>query len=349
MEISKFRNYTLLGSLILVSGMLIYILQPFFYPLFWAAVIASLFYPIYKRISALLKPSLGAFFTLFLIIIIVLLPLSLIVTLLIKELIGIFNYLNSFQGQVGSFLQSINGFIHSFPYFSNFKINDTVIAQQINEISKSIIGFLYESIKSLTQNSLEFFVLFVLMLYSMFFFLRDGDRMLKKIMFILPLGKKYERLLYEKFLSTAGSTIKSTILLGGLQGLLGGLLFFITGVPSPLIWGITMAVLGAIPLTGTFLIWLPAGVFMLLTGHLWQGIVILVAGLSIVSTVDNMLRPMIVGKDLQMHPVLVLFSTLGGLIAFGLSGFVIGPLIAALCQTLWNLYEEYYHTELSKS
>ncbi len=168
-------------------------------------------------------------------------------------------------------------------------------------------------------------------------------------MYVLPLGKKYEHLLFEKFLSTASSTIKSTILVGGLQGVLGGLLFFATGVPSPLIWGIVMAVFATIPVTGTFLVWLPAGVIMILTGHLWQGIVILVVGALIVSTIDNLLRPMIVGKDMQMHPVLVLFSTLGGLVVFGLSGFVIGPLVAAICQTLWSLYNQYYHTELEKS
>ncbi|MEK7625084.1 MAG: AI-2E family transporter [Patescibacteria group bacterium] len=349
MEVNKFRNYTLVISLVTVSVLLLYVLRPFFYPLFWAAVLASLFYPVYKRVSLLLRPNAGALLTLLIITLIVILPLSLIVTVLVRELVGIFSYLNSFQGQLGALLQSINRSLHSIPYLASININDALISQQINDVGKSIIEFLYESIKTVTQNSLEFFALFVLMLYSTFFFLRDGDRMLKRIMFILPLGKKYEQLLYEKFLSTAGSTIKSTILLGGLQGILGGLLFLLTGVPSPLIWGIAMAVLAAIPVTGTFLVWFPTGVFMIFTGQVWQGVVILLFGLLVISTVDNLLRPLIVGKDLQMHPVIVLFSTLGGLVAFGLSGFVIGPLIAALCQTLWNLYEEYYHAELSKN
>ncbi len=349
MEVDKFRSYTFLVGLGIASILLVLVLEPFFYPLFWAGVLASLFYPINKRLTFLLKPNLSAFFTLLLVTLIVIIPLSLIITILIKELIGIFNSLNSHQNQFGTILQSINQFFHSNPYLSGIKIDDTIISQQINDVSRNFISFIYESIKALTQNSLKFFALFVLMLYALFFFLRDGDRMLKKIMYVLPLGKKYEHLFFEKFLSTAGSTIKSTLLVGGLQGILGGLLFLVTGVPSPLIWGMVMAVFATIPVTGTFLVWLPAGVIMILTGHIWQGIVILIAGVSIVSTIDNILRPMIVGKDIQMHPVLVLFSTLGGLVVFGLSGFVLGPLVAAFCQTLWNLYEQYYRAELTKN
>lgn len=348
-EINKFRNYTFLVGLITTSLLLLFVLKPFFYPLFWAAVLASLFYPVHKRLTILLKPNLSAFLTLLLVTLIVLLPLSVILTILIKELIAVFNLLNSHQDQFGTILQSINNFFHSSPYLSEFKIDDAVITQQIDNVSQSIVGYVYESIKALTQNSLELIALFVLMLYTLFFFLRDGDRMLKKIMYILPLGKKNEHLLYEKFTSTASATIKGTLLVGGIQGILGGLLFLATGVPSPLIWGIVMAALATIPVTGTFLVWLPAGVIMILTGHLWQGLIILFAGTLIVSTIDNILRPMIVGRDLQMHPVLVLFSTLGGIFVFGLSGFVLGPLMAALCQTLWELYEQYYHAELSKS
>ena len=172
---------------------------------------------------------------------------------------------------------------------------------------------------------------------------------MKKIMYILPLGNRYEKMLYEKFTSAASSTIKGGLIISVVQGTLGGLLFWITGVPGAMIWGLAMAVLATIPVTGTYLVWMPVGLIKIITGQWLVGFIILLMGLLVVSTVDNILRPILVGKDLRMHPVLVLFSTLGGLVVFGLTGFVLGPVIAALCQSFWELYEHYYQNELSKN
>ena len=348
MDASKTRNYIFLTTLAAVSLLFFYILKPFFYPIFWAAVIASLFYPLYKRFTSLLNPSFSASLTLIIVTVMVLLPFSLIVTLLVKEIVNIFNSYGQ-TDQLSGIIQDVNNYLHNNEFIQRIGLNETSISGRLDEIGKSVVTFVYVSVKSLTQNSLEFIVLFVLMLYSLFYFLRDGGRILKKMMFIFPLGNRYEQLLYEKFTSAASSAIKGTVVVGLIQGLLGGLLFWVTGVPGPLIWGLVMAALGAIPITGTFLVWFPAGIIKIATGHFAQGIIILLVGTVLVSTIDNILRPIIVGKDLQMHPVIVLFSTLGGVVVFGLSGFVIGPIIAALCQAFWDLYEHYYQNELSKN
>ncbi|MFA6105667.1 MAG: AI-2E family transporter [Patescibacteria group bacterium] len=336
MEMNKTRNYIFLITLGGVSLLFFYVINPFFYPIFWAAVIASLFYPLFKRFTKLLNPSISAALTLVIVTVMVLLPLSLIVTLLIKEIVNIFNSYGQ-TDQLGGVIQDVNNFLHNNELIQKMGLNDTSVSGRLDEIGRSVVTFVYVSVKSLTQNSLEFIALFVLMLYSLFFFLRDGDKILKKLMYIFPLGNRYEQLLYDKFTAAASSAIKGTVIVGLIQGVLGGLLFWVTGVPGPLIWGLIMAALGAIPVTGTFLVWFPAGLIKIATGHMAQGVIILTVGILLVSTIDNILRPFIVGKELEMHPVIVLFSTLGGVVVFGLSGFVLGPIIAALCQSFWDL------------
>lgn len=348
MELSKTRNYIFLITLATVSIMFFYVIRPFFYPIFWAAVIASLFYPLYKRFTHLLNQSLSAGLTLLIVTVLVLLPFSLIVTLLIKEIVNIFNSYGQ-TDQLSGIIQDVNNYLHNSDLIQKIGLNETSLSSRLDEVGRSVVTFVYISVKSLTQNSLEFIALFVLMLYTLFFFLRDGSKILKKFMFLFPLGSRYEQLLYDKFTSAASSAIKGTIVVGLIQGLLGGLLFWATGIPAPLIWGLVMAALGAIPVTGTFLVWFPAGIIQIAIGHTTQGIIILAVGTLLVSTIDNLLRPYVVGKDLQMHPVIVLFSTLGGVFVFGLTGFVLGPVIAALCQAFWELYEHYYQNELAKN
>lgn len=142
--------------------------------------------------------------------------------------------------------------------------------------------------------------------------------------------------------------MKGTFIIGIVQGTLGGLLFWAVGIKGAVIWGSLMTVLSIIPAVGSFLVWFPAGVILLFTGHIWQGVVVLVVGTAIISLVDNLLRPPLVGKDTEMPDVLVLLSTLGGLSLFGISGFIIGPIIAAFFLSMWNMFEEEHRKELNE-
>lgn len=349
MDFNKVRTYLFILLLALVSMMFFYTVKPFLYTIFWAAVLATIFHPFYKYINNRLKnQNLSATITIVLATIIILVPLSTIGTLVVGEAIDGYTSLNNHQGQISEFLTGVNNFLHNNRYVTRFNINDAVISQRLDDFSRNAVTFIYETAKALTQNSLEFIGLFLLMLYTLFFFVRDGEDILNKATYLFPLGDRYEHLLYKKFTSATNSSIKGTILVSAIQGFMGSLLFLLTGVPSPLIWGIIMAVFAIIPVTGTFIVWLPAGLFMLYTGHIWQGIVIIIVGIVLISTIDNLLRPILVGKDLKMHPVIVLFSTLGGILLFGISGFVIGPIVAALFQSFWEIYEDYYHQELKK-
>jgi predicted PurR-regulated permease PerM len=166
-------------------------------------------------------------------------------------------------------------------------------------------------------------------------------------MHLLPLGDQYERRLYNRFVSTTRATLKGTLLIGLIQGSIGGLAFFITSVPATVIWTLIMVVLCIIPSVGASLILLPTAIVLLLLGNFWQAVVVLIA-LIIAGTIDNVLRGPLVGKDTQMHPLFIFFSTLGGLLAFGFSGIIIGPVITAFLLSIWEIYEQKYKTDLDK-
>ncbi len=350
MDFTKIRNYLFLGLLLGVTIVFFWILAPFAYPIFWAAVVAGISYPLYQKLNnSLHHPNLSTTITLVIVTVVILIPLTILGVLLFREVINLYISINDSRSQIGSTVKSIADFVQHNRYLADLHIDQQTITQKLSEVSTDFVGFLYKNLIAFTQNSFTLLAEFILMLYTLFFFIRDGEKFLHKLMYLLPLGDRYEAMLYSKFTSAARSTLKGTLVVGCVQGSLGGIIFAIAGIPGALIWGIIMAIASIIPATGSALIWFPAALTMLALGKIWQGIMILIVGGVVISTIDNLLRPMLVGKDLEMHPVIILFSTLGGVALFGISGFVIGPIIAALFLAFWDLYQQYYHNELSNN
>lgn len=347
---TKMRSVFFVSIIVALSITVLYLIGPFFYPIFWAAIIAIMFYPFYNWLNGKIKmPSLNAFATVVVVVITIFLPLVLISSLIVNESFDIYNTFTE-----NNVISPVN-----FDGISN-KLNNSALQPLIQSLngewtkyaaglSKTIAEFLLNSISSVTQNSLHFFFVLFLMFYTLYYFLKDGKRMLQRLMHLSPLGDEYETILYQRFTSTARSILKSSLIIGGAQGLIGALLFWFTGVSGAFVWGVVMMAASLIPALGTFIVWLPVGVAMLLFGHLWQGITILLVGALVISLIDNLLRPPLIGKDIQMHPLLVLFSTLGGLYIFGISGFIIGPIIAALYLAAMSMYDHYYKKELENN
>ena len=182
----------------------------------------------------------------------------------------------------------------------------------------------------------------------MFYFYIDGPVILNRIIWLSPLNDQYEKKIIEKFVSVTRATIKGTLLIGIAQGILGGIVIWAVGIPSPIFWSLLMAILSIIPGVGVVIILLPASVFLIIKGSIIAGI-IMIASCIVIGLIDNFLRPMLVGRDLKMHDLLILFSTLGGIGMFGLVGFFIGPIIASLFITVLNIYEEVYKKELDQN
>jgi len=349
MEFNKIRLGIFFSLLAITSLGFLYLLQPFFYPIFWAAVIASIFYPIYKKIqSKIKKERLSSTIVLFLVILIIILPLTGIASLLVNESFELYNAIDNNKSQINQTIQETITWTNNNPYLERLNIDEAFWIDKFSEATKVVTSYIFTGLKSFTQNSIVFIVMFILMLYSLYFFLKDGEKLLKMVMHLCPLGDDKEKQLYEKFSKTAASTLKGTLVVGSIQGVLGGLMFAIVGIQSAAIWGVLMVALSVLPI-GSGLIWFPAGIIMLITGNIWQGLFLIIFGTIVISTIDNFLRPVLIGKEMKLHPMLILFATLGGLIFFGFTGFVIGPIVASLLVTLWEMYNEYYKQDLDNN
>jgi predicted PurR-regulated permease PerM len=187
------------------------------------------------------------------------------------------------------------------------------------------------------QNTFDFIVSLFVMLYLLFFLLRDGDQLTRRIKQAVPLRAEQQRALFEKFIIVIRATVKGNIMVAVLQGALGGLIFWFLGIHAPVLWAALMALLSLLPAVGAGLVWLPVAIYLLATGAVWQGVLLIAYGVLVIGLVDNVLRPVLVGKDTEMPDYVVLVSTLGGIAIFGLNGFVIGPVIAAMFMAAWEI------------
>jgi predicted PurR-regulated permease PerM len=289
------------------------------------------------------RPTLSSSLVLAAVIFIIILPGGVIGSLLITQSMQIYHSLGTTGGaDIEKKIASVSAGIINNPYFAMLHIDENILTEKFSEIARGVSNYIFVNMKDLTQNTILFVVQFAVMLYTLFFFIRDGDKFLESAMKSLSFGQDRERILYERFAATAKSTLKVTLIIGGIQGFLGGLLFWIVGIEGALVWGVVMVLTAIVPVVGCSIIWAPAGVIMLLSGHLWEGVLILAAGVLVISMVDNFLRPILLGMDVQMHPLMIFLSTLGGISLFGLSGFVIGPIIASLLLAIWALYDQFY-------
>ncbi len=346
LSFTKMRSIFFFTIIVILSITMLYLFRPFLYPIFWAAVIAIMFYQFFKKLSKHLPNGISITLTIASVVVTLMIPLTLLAGLLVNESIGLYQSISS-QNLRGAIETAEEWFVGTplAPYLEQAKTDWPTYATKFANATSNTI---FSTIKSVTQNSVRFFFMLFIMFYTLYYFLKDGAKMLARLMHLSPLGNQYEEMLYEQFTSTTRATLKSTLIVGGIQGSLGGLLFLIAGIDGALIWGTIMVVLAIIPAVGPPLVLVPAGLVALFTGNVSGGVIIMVGAL-VISFVDNILRPILVGKDIQMHPLVVLFATLGGIFLFGVSGFVIGPIIAALYTSIMTMYEHYYRNELSNN
>ncbi|MBP9761395.1 MAG: AI-2E family transporter, partial [Candidatus Magasanikbacteria bacterium] len=260
---------------------ILYIIRPFLYPIFWAAVVAVLFFPFFTWTNRHIKiPSVSAIITILTVITIIFLPLILVSVLLVQESASLIEKISqgNFLGAVENFTLQIEGSRFA-PLLENIRTEWTQYASQA---AQAMSSFIFTNIKAITQNSIQFVFMSFIMLYTLFYFLKDGKRMLLRFMHLSPLGDEYEEILATRFTSTARATLKGTLIIGGIQGLLGGLLFLFTGIEGAFVWGVIMTILSIIPAVGSFLVWFPAGLIMIAMGNVGAGVTILLVGAIVI-------------------------------------------------------------------
>jgi predicted PurR-regulated permease PerM len=343
MDHPELHQKAFLWLLLAVSIAFGWILWPFYGALFWGIVLAILFEPFHRQLLRAMpgKPNLAALATLLLSLVIVIFPLALIAAALVQEGTAVYQEIRSGTLDFGAYFQQV---ISALPLWivrllNRFDVGN-FLALQEKLSAAAVQGSQVIATRAFTigQNTFEFVISFGIMLYLLFFFLRDGRSLARKIRHAIPLSAEHKRNLFSKFTTVIRATVKGNIAVAAAQGALGGLIFWILGIQSPLVWGVVMAFLSLLPAIGAALIWAPVAIYFLLTGAIWQGTVLIVFGVLVIGLVDNVLRPILVGKDTQMPDYVVLISTLGGLALFGLNGFVIGPVIAALFIAAWDLF-----------
>lgn len=342
-ETLKDRSLTIL--LAVVSVAFIWILLPFYGAAFWAVILAILFAPLQRRLQLKFgwERNLTSLLTLSICLLIAILPVIVLSSLLVQE--GVALYKNIESGEL-----DIAGYVAQFkhilpPYFQ--QLLDRFGMGELNGLREKIVKSAMTGGQELAakafifgQGTFEFIVSFFIMLYLLFFFLRDGAELARKVRAAVPLEEQQKRRLQLKFNRVVRATVKGNLLVAITQGALGGLIFWFLDIPSVLLWAVLMAFLSLLPAVGAGIVWVPVAAFFLLTGAIWQGVVLGLFGIFVIGLVDNVLRPILVGKDTRMPDYMILISTLGGLAIFGLNGFVIGPLIAALFMSSWDIFIE---------
>jgi predicted PurR-regulated permease PerM len=317
----------------------------FLMPVFWAAVLATVFFPLQRRYVARLggRRSLAALATMLTIIGLVVVPIFLIGLAVAREAIALHDQITS--GAID--LQAPIRFLQRLPplashYVRGFGIDVEGVVQRLSTSAVAASQFIASSALGIGQDVLRVTALFFLMLYMLFFFLRDGSQLVATLIRLLPLGDVRERQLLAKFAEVSLATIKGTLVVGFVQGAIGAGFFWALGIPAPVFWGTLMAMFSVLPAVGSGLVWLPAAVILLGMGHVVKGIILIAAGVLIIGLVDNVLRPVLVGRATQMPDYLVLLATLGGIAVFGVSGFVVGPVIAAFFIVVWEMFAQEY-------
>jgi predicted PurR-regulated permease PerM len=326
-----------------VSLTFAWILWPYSGAVLWATILAIVFAPLYRRLSAAMrrKRTLAALVTLVIIILIVILPVTLISSLLLQEAFSVYERVQSGELSFSQYFQQVFAALPGWvtDLVDRFGLTNLGLMQE--RLSSGLMRasqFLAAQALTIGQNTFDFIVKLCIMLYLLFFLLRDGDVLAKRIRDAIPLQAEQKRDLLGKFTAVIRATVKGNIVVAIIQGALGGVMFWFLGVHASVLWGVLMTVLSLLPAVGAAVIWLPVAIYFFVTGAFWKGVLLVAYGVLVIGLVDNVLRPVLVGKDTKMPDYVVLISTLGGIAIFGINGFVIGPVIAAMFMAVWDIF-----------
>jgi predicted PurR-regulated permease PerM len=328
--------------LLAVTLAFLWLIRSFLQPIFWAIALGIVVYPLHARLVSRLRgrTSLAAVISVVAVVVVVILPLIGVGAAVTREGAALYERLSAGELGMGSLYAQVQ---ESMPRVSEalerVGVDPARLESQLSSAAVTASRYIASRALSIGQDTVRVTLFFFLTLYLLFFFLRDGPRLLEGLVRALPFGDERERHLLERFAEVSRATIKGTLVVGIAQGTIGGIAFAILGIGAPVLWGVVMALLSILPAIGPALVWLPAAIVLLASGNIVAGIVLILIGMFVIGLVDNLLRPILVGRDTRMPDYLILLSTLGGLAGFGLAGIIIGPIIAAFFLSIWQMAE----------
>jgi predicted PurR-regulated permease PerM len=340
---TSFRTAFVLILVLAVSLLFLAVAWPFLKPLLLGAMLAGLCTPLYDWIARLVRGrgSLAAILTLLILFVLVAGPISAFVGIVVAQALNVSDQAIPWVQQhvgSGSTFNAHDWLVERFPALAPYVPDQAQILETAGRTAKAAGAFLVASATQFTAGTAVVLLNLFVMLYAMFFFFRDGKQIVRRIFYYMPLSHDDEMLLLERLTSVTRATIKGTLVIGIIQGALAGLGFWVAGIDGSAFWGTIMAVLSIVPGIGAALVWLPAVIYLYITGQTLTATLLLAWCVAVVGTIDNILRPTLVGKDAKMPDLLILIGTLGGLFLFGPIGFIVGPIVCGLFLTIWEIY-----------
>lgn len=347
MYLQHLNVYFFFGLMILVGAVVFALFQPFLTAIVAAAILAALFQGphrwILKKTGS--RPALASLLSCLLIIFVIVGPLFLVITAVANEAGALYQSFGQ-EKTVNQVVTQVFTTIQSVPYLEKMignSLSKEAVFQGIRGWGGNFLDIFQAAYREVSQFMFWIFILF----FTLYYFFIDGEQGLHYLKKISPLRDEHDDLLVTKFVSMTRATMKGTLVIGALQSVIGGILFAVVGITSPIVWATLMFFFSIIPMIGTGAVWFPIGIILLLLGDFWQGALVLGVGFGVISVIDNVLKPKLVGKDTQMHPLVVFFATLGGISFFGLSGFILGPIVMSLFMALWEIYTIEFRKQLS--
>jgi len=340
MSINRFYFVTLIVLVFLLGYLNYQVWKPFLTPIAWAIVLSILFYPLYAFLLKLLRQRAAtSALVLCLVLTLILGPLSYLTFLLVKEIKTLSETMTSGKlDAIKNLVQypSVMAAIEKVTSLLNIRVHevDQAVMDQISQLGKELIGGLTRGIREILTVAFHF----IIMAFSIFFFLKDGPTLFKKVREYLPFSENQKERLEQRVRDLIISTIYGGVIVAMVQGTLGGIAFAIVGITSPILWGAMMALASFLPVVGPFIIWVPASIYLLVEGAIFRGILLAVMGTFGISLVDNLLRPLIIGNRTKMPFLAIFFSVLGGIRLFGIIGFVMGPMVLVLFLSVIEIF-----------
>jgi len=340
---SYLESRSLLLLLVAVSLAFGWVLRPFYGTILWGSIIALLFAPLYRRLLPWLRGrrTPAALLTLLIALVIVILPVAMVIASAAREASWVYERLQSGEWKPASYFHGVFDALPGWmmALLDHFGLADfTVLQRRLDAALAQGSQFIATHALSIGLDTFDFVTGLFISLYLAFFLIRDGDDVVRALWRAIPLAPRHKQELLGTFTTVIRATVRGSLLVAAVHGLLGGLAFWFLGVRAALLWGVVMAFLSLLPAFGAALVWLPVALYFLLTGALWQGIALVAYGVLVIGLVDNVLRPVLVGRDTRMPDYVVMIATFGGIVVFGINGLILGPTIAAMFIAVWHIY-----------
>ena len=336
----RVNKVVLLLMVIGISAVFLAMIRQFLMAIFLAGLFSALARPVFRYLNVRFRghKHLASITTLLLMVLVVMIPLLTLIGIVVAQAIDVSHSVTPWIKKALDEPAGLSTYLQHLPFYEQLLPYRETIVEKAGQLVATVSKFLVGGLSSVTLGTVNFLFMSFVLLYTMYFFQMDGDKLIKRILYYLPLESRAENLMLDKFTSVTRATLKGTLLIGLLQGGLAGIAFAVVGMDNAVFWGTVMAVLSIIPSVGSALVWGPTSIILIVQGNVASGVGLLIFCGVVVGSLDNVLRPILVGKDTKMHELLIFFGTLGGIVMFGITGIFIGPLIASLFVTIWEIY-----------